>query len=57
MLGLRCAIPAHQYGVGIADEDEVETASSRHVPIRRIVGSPLFVILTHCRVQDGGGDI
>ena len=52
-----CAVPAHQYGVGIADEDEVETASSRHVPARRIVGSPLSVTLAHCWVQEGCGNI
>ena len=57
MLGFRCAIPAHQYGLGIADEDEVETASSRHVPTRRIVGSPVFVTLARCRDQEGCGDM
>ena len=57
MFGLWCAVPAHQYGVGIADEDEVETASSGHVPTGRIVGSPLFAMSARCRYQEACVDM
>lgn len=43
LFGLWCAVPADRYGVGSADEIEVEVASSGHIYARRIVSSPFSI--------------
>ena len=48
--GLWCAVSAHQYGVGIADEDQVEVASGGHVPARRLVSLPVIMVLALMRL-------